>query len=264
MSSPEPETEAVPSESSTDDVPGPGKTICDICLAHIYISSLTTLPCGHSFHPVCINKWTQVTELRDWEDGRMCCPICRAELVYECGCIISENHLRPGVTILWQELSLHCQSYHADIDDHSVSEFEPPFGLRTIAALDAELEDSSSEEETSSQEDAGAPENAATEHPQGPQNIVQGDQDPRDEGEPHDQLPQNPQEHQGPQEPQVVEQAKRPRHHNFLFGTNIDEPGEAPESFEKYVLNKKTAVLALESGETQMVDATVNRTENRG
>lgn len=263
MSSPEPEADAMPSESPTDDLPGPGKVICDICLDHIPITSLTTLPCGHSFDPACIRNWTQVTDLADWGESRMWCPVCRAVLLYRCGCIISEHHLRPGVTILAQELSLRCQSYHADTDDHSVSEFSPPFGLRTIAALD-------DEGETSDEGDVAYSDEAAPENPQEPENLVQDGHDQRDEGEPHDQLPHIPQGHQEPQEPQelqvaqivqpdshLIEQAERPKHHNFLFGTNIHEPGEAPESFEKYVVNKKTVVLALETGETEVVDETV-------
>lgn len=33
---------------------------CIICLVNVDEQELTTLPCSHSFHAECLDKWTQV------------------------------------------------------------------------------------------------------------------------------------------------------------------------------------------------------------
>ncbi|KAI1477184.1 hypothetical protein F4774DRAFT_427385 [Daldinia eschscholtzii] len=52
--------------------------------------------------------------------GQMRCPMCRSSLLYPCGDVISRYYLRPGVTILPQELQTTCPLYQYNIDAHTV------------------------------------------------------------------------------------------------------------------------------------------------
>ncbi|KAI1138999.1 hypothetical protein F5Y05DRAFT_358429 [Hypoxylon sp. FL0543] len=110
--------------SSTDDQPGPDKTMCIICHSYVRTSELTTLPCGHSFGHRCIVTWTQAASPNGERSHQ--CPMCRAQLLYKCGCIVSVDHLRPGVSIFWEELALNCQRSHPGA----------PYRLRDLQQLD--------------------------------------------------------------------------------------------------------------------------------
>ncbi|KAL7625412.1 hypothetical protein AAE478_004632 [Parahypoxylon ruwenzoriense] len=84
------------------------ETQCIICFLTVPVEELTTLPCHHAFHAICLRKWT---EYDDHIESRGQCPICRANLRYKCGHIVSSYLLRPGVTILPVELEMPCLSW---------------------------------------------------------------------------------------------------------------------------------------------------------
>ncbi|KAI2641854.1 hypothetical protein GGS26DRAFT_586246 [Hypomontagnella submonticulosa] len=92
---------------------GPDETQCPMCWGLIPNSELTTLPCGHSFHPECIIHWSHVYEVGEFHYGRARCPMCRAWLTYNCDDILSKHLLRPGVTILEDEYTLNCPTFSA-------------------------------------------------------------------------------------------------------------------------------------------------------
>ncbi|KAI1410929.1 hypothetical protein F5Y13DRAFT_201706 [Hypoxylon sp. FL1857] len=227
-----------PGPETEDDEPSPGTVRCNICLSFSRIHSFTTLPCGHSFGSKCIANWTQVTKLEDYRVSRMCCPICRAELLYECGCIISENHLRPGVKIEREELSLNCQSYHADIDGdgHSVNDLNRPFTPVTVAEIYSRIEN---------------------------QNVVEADRallQGRFMNMEEDWLPEDaPKVPQNPPQLEQAEQAERPKQHNFLFSKSLRGPGESENPNQLYELTKRKVAIALDSGCDDIVELCMRR-----
>ncbi|KAI1096901.1 hypothetical protein F5B19DRAFT_11208 [Rostrohypoxylon terebratum] len=125
------ELRRVPSIASVS--PGPETTECSICFRTFPTAALTTLPCGHTFSHSCILNWTQVYDEKAFADCNVRCPMCRTYLLYRCGDVISEHHLRPGVKILPQELTLNCPSYVGGNDTHSVATIDRPWNPRSLA-----------------------------------------------------------------------------------------------------------------------------------
>ncbi|KAI1805481.1 hypothetical protein F4811DRAFT_215237 [Daldinia bambusicola] len=62
----------------------------------------------------------------------MWCPFCRTSLLYKCGDIISRYFLRPGVTILPEELQTNCPLYQFNIDAHLVPRVGRPLNPDTL------------------------------------------------------------------------------------------------------------------------------------
>ncbi|KAI1468442.1 uncharacterized protein F4812DRAFT_458876 [Daldinia caldariorum] len=94
------ETEAGPNRTqqpagdgveTTSIPPSENETECAICWLKIEEDETTILPCRHGFHAECL-----------------------------CGDVISSHFLRPGVTILPEELQTTCPLYQFSIDGHAV------------------------------------------------------------------------------------------------------------------------------------------------
>ena len=78
---------------------------CSICLRAINKGLVKTTPCGHCFHPKCLNKWTEM---------KPTCPVCRAavlvprsakrklEPIFDAVMIIDE----PGIILETEEFIL--------------------------------------------------------------------------------------------------------------------------------------------------------------
>jgi hypothetical protein len=70
-----------PPAPNPDDAPLPSAVLCvvptpcAICLSHRKPKTHALLPCGHTFHRRCINKWVTNTPTRP-----LLCPVCRAHV----------------------------------------------------------------------------------------------------------------------------------------------------------------------------------------
>ncbi|KAH9992184.1 hypothetical protein F4779DRAFT_609362 [Xylariaceae sp. FL0662B] len=109
-----------------DREPDPASEVeCDVCVLPVPIKELTTLPCKHSFHCKCLIEWLE-THVENGGDAS--CPYCRASLYYTCGAIISKRLLRPGVTILPEELASPCLCvrFPEPFDPASIAQGRPP------------------------------------------------------------------------------------------------------------------------------------------
>ncbi|KAI0379916.1 hypothetical protein F5Y04DRAFT_289725 [Hypomontagnella monticulosa] len=107
-----------PSGNRDVAIQGPGfdGDRCTICLEGLGVSGRAILPCDHPYHAQCIADWLHMYELDDYSENRSRCPMCRKELIYTCGYNLSKHLIRPGVTILLEELDLRCPICCLDSD----------------------------------------------------------------------------------------------------------------------------------------------------
>ncbi|KAI1452938.1 hypothetical protein F4805DRAFT_401503 [Annulohypoxylon moriforme] len=231
--------------------PGPGASECSICYRTFPHDSLTTLPCGHVFNNKCISDWTQVYDRDDFAEGRVRCPMCRYHLLYDCGDVISQNHLRPGVKILPRELTLNCQSYVPEYDGHSETSVRPwnpraivegrrrqiqirprlippNFGVLDIISLPSVFRD-----------------------PEGPANTINGDDE--DELQPQADL--------------QSDMDQRPQHHNFRFADRVARAqtpnrGIRAHTLEEYAISKHSIGVALDDGRFEYIFRAIRALED--
>ena len=61
-----------PSNRATNISSSNTTQMCAICLAHISLNELEVLPCAHSYHRRCIQRWTMQSQT---------CPVCRTSII---------------------------------------------------------------------------------------------------------------------------------------------------------------------------------------
>ncbi|KAI2473718.1 hypothetical protein F4781DRAFT_438354 [Annulohypoxylon bovei var. microspora] len=237
-------------DSSTSDIsslksvgPDPGMTECGICLRNFTDPSLTTLPCGHIFDNECMLEWTQVYDVAVFSQARVRCPMCRAYLLYNCGDVISMHHLRPGVKILPQELTLNCQSYKSESDTHSLSSPERPLNPQTFAEIQAPAGQLQFQNFVPGNQ-AIFNSDDSNQGPEGPPNTVEDDDD-----EPQD-IQMADVGHQG-------HLSLRPKHHDFRFMTSISQnpdPAWQTQTLDDYKVTKRTIANALDDGLHKVIE----------
>ncbi|KAI1377409.1 hypothetical protein F4677DRAFT_56621 [Hypoxylon crocopeplum] len=234
---------------------------CSICLNDVPSSSLTTLPCNHSFHAKCIRRCTQVYKAEQYHEGRVKCPMCRRPLLYQCEDVISAHHLLPGVKILPQELAGGCPDCQASLDDDEDSYSIPyqnrplnPRRLRWQAHMEhlfgmaIEMDEARlAQQRWWNQAEDGQPGqqgNVAQEHglgqDPGPEQVPEGQHaspdpgggDEEEEEEVEVTLVVKRKRRRDIARPKPV---PRPAHHNFLFITQClePEPEPDPKAFKK-------------------------------
>ncbi|KAI0897993.1 hypothetical protein F4806DRAFT_507705 [Annulohypoxylon nitens] len=233
---------------------GPDTTDCTICYRTFPTASLTTLPCGHAFSHKCILNWTQIYDEKAFADCNVRCPMCRTYLLYHCGDVISENHLRPGVKILPQELTLNCQSYVNDTDTHSVETTERPWNPRSIAErrrrIQQQQNDDDDDDDDDDEEDIFEMDDInGQEGPEGPPNT---EENPNNTG---------PLDHALAAITLQGGMPARPSHTTFRFGPHVAaEPGYVPPSvtMEEFFISKITMANALDTNKLHLIYETID------
>lgn len=237
--------------------PGPETTDCSICYRTFPTASLTTLPCGHSFSHKCIIAWTQIYDEKAFADCNVRCPMCRTYLLYHCGDVISEHHLRPGVKILPQELTLNCPSYVNDTDGHSVLTTERPWNPRSIAERRRRIQQQQNDADDDGDDDVDDDD----EEEMFAMDDIDGQEGP--EGPPNTE--ENP-NNVGPLDQALAAitlqggMPARPSHTTFRFGPHVAaEPGYVPPSatMEEFFISKITMANALDTNQLHLIYETI-------